>query len=236
MSIKAIAHRGYSTKYPENTLSAYQASIDLGFSHIEIDVHLSKDGIPVIMHDKTVDRTTDGSGLIIDHTLNELRSLKMKDGERMPTLDETLELAKDQCKVAIELKQSNDMYEGLEKKVYELILEKEMIDAVYVNSFNHEAIRRMRSIAPELELGIIKAKATPDLFPLMKEIKASSLAMELPYYSDTFADKCKNEGFQLIVWPVDTIEACTMMAKRQNVLCTVNELEQFKAYYHEKED
>ncbi|WP_054706680.1 glycerophosphodiester phosphodiesterase family protein [Bacillus sp. JCM 19041] len=235
MKIKAIAHRGYPIKYPENTLSAYQASIDLGFSHIEIDVQLSKDGIPVIMHDKTVDRTTNGSGLIIDYTLDELKSLKMKDGEKMPTLEETLTLAQGQCKVAIELKQSNDMYDGLEKKVYELILEKNMINEVYVNSFNHKAIRRMRTLAPELELGVIKAKATPDLFPFMKEIEASSLAMELPHYTDTFADECEEEGIQLIVWPVDTIEACTMMAQRPNVWCTVNELERFKEYYQSKE-
>lgn len=76
MDVQAIAHRGYSAKYPENTIAAYEASIDVGFSHIEVDVHLSRDEVPVIMHDKTVDRTTNGTGLINAYTLKELRRLK----------------------------------------------------------------------------------------------------------------------------------------------------------------
>lgn len=228
---RTIAHRGYSAKYPENTLTAYQASIDQGFTHIEIDVHLSKDGIPVIMHDKTVDRTTNGEGPIIEQTLEELKALKMTDDERMPTLEETLDFAKGKVKVAIELKQPNDLYEGLEQQVYDMVVAKDMVKDVYINSFNHQAIVRMREIAPELELGIIKAKATDELFPLIHEIKAKSLAMELKHLTEAFAKQCKNEGIQLIVWPVDTKEACLQMERFPDVWCTVNELEVFNQYY-----
>ncbi|MBM7839273.1 glycerophosphoryl diester phosphodiesterase [Alkalihalobacillus xiaoxiensis] len=228
---RTIAHRGYSAKFPENTLTAYQASIDQGFTHIEIDVHLSKDGVPVIMHDKTVDRTTDGEGPIIEHTLKQLKELKMNEDERIPTLEETLDFAKGKVKVAIELKQPNDLYAGLEQKVYDLVVAKDMVKDVYVNSFNHQAIVRMREIAPELELGLIKAKATDELFPLIHEIGATSLAMELQHLTEPFAEQCKQADIQLIVWPVDTKEACLQMKRYPEIWCTVNELETFNAHY-----
>ncbi len=115
MKVKGIAHRGYPVKYPENTITAFHAAIELGYSHLEIDVHLSKDGVPVIMHDKTVTRTTDGSGLIKDHTLKELKELSIRQNETVPTLEETLALAKGKIRVAVELKQQGDLYPGLEK-------------------------------------------------------------------------------------------------------------------------
>ncbi|WP_346243858.1 glycerophosphodiester phosphodiesterase family protein [Shouchella clausii] len=231
MDVQAIAHRGYSAKYPENTIAAYEASIDVGFSHIEVDVHLSRDEVPVIMHDKTVDRTTNGTGLIHAYTLKELRRLKTSGNERIPTLEEVLDMAKGRVKVAIELKQNENMYPRLEGKVAALIEEKGMANDVYVNSFNHESMGTLREIAPDLEIGLIKSDATPALFPYMEQIQASSIAMELRFYTEAFADQCKERGYQLIVWPVDTKEACKRMEKRPDVLCTVNELELFKENY-----
>src|SRR5699024_8256645 len=80
MKIKALAHRGYPIKYPENTIKAFEASYELGFTHIELDVQLSKDGIPVIMHDQTINRTTNGKGLVDDYTVEELKQFRTKKG------------------------------------------------------------------------------------------------------------------------------------------------------------
>lgn len=90
MKVKALAHRGYSAKYPENTLSSFRAAYDLGFTHLELDVHLSKDGVPVLMHDLRIDRTTNGKGFVKDYTYEELKQFRVGDRETIPTLEEAL--------------------------------------------------------------------------------------------------------------------------------------------------
>src|SRR5690625_3479893 len=90
MKIKAHAHRGYPTKYPENSISGFKAAYELGYKYIELDVHLSKDNIAVVMHDITLDRTTNGKGLVKDYTYEELQVLTVGDDEKIPTLREAL--------------------------------------------------------------------------------------------------------------------------------------------------
>lgn len=94
MKIRGVAHRGYPVKYPENTLSSFKAAIDLGFTHMELDVHLSKDGIPVVMHNSKIDRMTDGKGEIRDYTFAELQQFTVGQEERIPSLEEVLLFAK----------------------------------------------------------------------------------------------------------------------------------------------
>ena len=112
---EVIAHRGASAYAPENTLAAFQLAIDQGADWFELDCYLSKDGEVIVIHDPTVDRTTDGTGAIADMTLEELKQLDAGSwfdpkfaGERLPTLDESLELAKGQVGVLIEIKNSDD--------------------------------------------------------------------------------------------------------------------------------
>src|SRR5690625_277158 len=106
MKIKALAHRGYPIKYPENTIKAFDESYKLNFSHIELDVQLTKDEIPVLMHDQTIDRTTNGTGKVGDYTKAELKKFYTKKGhEEIPTLEEALLFLKGKMKVAVELKQ-----------------------------------------------------------------------------------------------------------------------------------
>src|SRR5690606_1123784 len=110
--------------------------IDLGFSHMELDIHMSKDGIPVVMHDHTIDRMTDGKGEIRSFTLEELRQFTIPPNERIPTLEEALQLAKDRIIVSIELKKPN-LYPGIEKTIYEIIKKLNMENQIYVISFDH---------------------------------------------------------------------------------------------------
>src|SRR5690348_3734502 len=95
MKVRGIAHRGYPVKYIENTLPSFQAACDLGFTQLELDVHLSKDGVPIVMHDKSIDRLTDGKGYIKDYTAEELRGFRIGGTEIIPTLEEALLLLKD---------------------------------------------------------------------------------------------------------------------------------------------
>ncbi len=144
ISVKVIAHRGFSTKSPENTLAGFQLALELGAAGIELDVHLSKDQHIVVCHDEKVDRTTDGKGLITALTIEELKTLDAGSwyapnytGEKNPCLSEVLDIVKGSEKVVnIELKNAIIDYPNLEKEVVTLVQQYDMDDQVIISSFN----------------------------------------------------------------------------------------------------
>ena len=160
---KYFGHRGYSGNYPENTMLAFQKAIEVGADGIELDVQFSKDGHLVVIHDETLDRTTTGTGLVREHTLEELKSLDAsfkfagKYGiNQIPTLGEVLSYMSDKDAVTnIELKTGVFEYEGIEEAVWNCIKEHNVADKVIISSFNHYSILRMRKIAPELKCGLL---------------------------------------------------------------------------------
>ncbi len=231
MKINALAHRGYPVKYPENTILSYDAAYRLGFTHLELDVHLSKDGVPILMHDRTVNRTTNGKGLVKNFTLAELKELKVGATETVPTLEEALLFAKNKMHVSVEMKQQGFLYDGLEEKVLSVIEETEMKEHVYVNSFDHYSIMKMRELDDDIALGIIQHGATPAVLPLMKEINAKFLSLRIEYLSDYYVNVCDEAGVQIVVWPVDTEEQFAVASRYPTVLSTTNQLEKFKQWY-----
>lgn len=160
---KNFAHRGFSGKYPENTMLAFKKAIEAGADGIELDVQLTKDGEIVIIHDETIDRTTDGKGLVADYSYEELCSFDASfiyHGQmgfnKIPTLREYLELVKDKNIITnIELKTGILEYLGIEEKVWNLIQEYKVEDKVIISSFNHYSILRMKNIAPNLKYGLL---------------------------------------------------------------------------------
>ena len=150
-----VAHRGYSGRYPENTASAFEAAIGAGADMIELDVCLTKDRIPVVIHDKTLERTTDGHGLVSEFTLSELKKLDAGSwfssefkGEAVPTLEELLQLVRGKISVNIEIKQ--DSFESpappdaIEFQICELVERLEMVDSVLISSFEHFTFFRIQ--------------------------------------------------------------------------------------------
>ena len=160
---KSFAHRGYSGKYPENTMLAFEKAVEAGADGIELDVQFSRDGKLVICHDELVDRTTDGRGRVKDMTLAELRRLDAsylyagKMGRNpIPTLEEYFELVKDlPLTTNIELKTGNYEYEGIEEATYGMIKRFGLEDRIIISSFNHYSILRMKKVAPELPCGFL---------------------------------------------------------------------------------
>ena len=160
---KNFAHRGFSGKYPENTMLAFRKAVEEGVDGIELDVQLTKDGEVVIIHDETIDRTTDGKGLVVSYTYDELRKFDASFKFRgqcgfnpIPTLREYFELVKDKNIVTnIELKTGLNEYFGIEEKVWKLIEEYRLEDRVLISSFNHYSVLRMKSIAPNLKYGLL---------------------------------------------------------------------------------
>lgn len=159
-----IAHRGGSLEAPENTLASFRHAINVGAEYVELDVQMSKDGVLVVIHDETLDRTTNGSGSIGDYTYAELKKLDAGShfapeyrGETIPTLRDVLELcASAGVGVVLELK-SPHLYAGLVEKTVALLAEMEAQGAqnYWCISFDHDAIRQVRVLDPTMPLGYL---------------------------------------------------------------------------------
>lgn len=161
-----IAHRGYSARYPENTLAAFNGAIDAGAHMIELDVCLSKDRQLVVIHDETVDRTTNGTGAVKALTLDQLGRLDAGswfdprfNTERLPTLAQVLDAVNGHLMVNIEIKpeafEADGPPDAAERQVLNLVREKNMLDEVIVSSFEWLMLENLRELEPGIALGLL---------------------------------------------------------------------------------
>lgn len=157
--VTITGHRGAAGYAPENTLASVQKALELGADRIEIDIHQTKDGVVVVIHDDDVDRTTNGKGKVSDLTFKELQLLDagsffdpaFKD-ERVPSLEEVIRFVNGRSDLIIEFKYGNEYYPGIEEKVVELIQKYDAQDWCIVHSFNTEVLENMHAKLPELRL------------------------------------------------------------------------------------
>src|SRR4030088_1952496 len=172
-------HRGNADEFPENTLASFRSAIELGVDLIECDVHLSEDGGLPVIHDHLLDRTTDGSGLVRDHTMAEMKRFdagSWKDprfkGERIPSLDEVLALAKGKVGVAIEIKNLPLPYPGIEDAVVKKVRESGVVHPVVLISFDHRSIKRIAELDPQILTGVLEAARPVDILRVMDDAEA----------------------------------------------------------------
>ncbi len=163
-----IAHRGASLIAPENTLPAFHQAAELGADAIEFDAKLSADGHVVIHHDRTLDRTTDGSGPLSSRTLEELQQLDAGShlhhkfrGVRIPTLKQVFQELGDDLLMNVELTNYAHPLNTLPEAVSNLIHEYDLIERVLVSSFNPIALMKMRRLVPEISLGLLVMDSEP---------------------------------------------------------------------------
>jgi glycerophosphoryl diester phosphodiesterase len=147
-----IAHRGGADLAPENTMTAFQNAIDVGADWMEFDIHRTSDGELVIMHDDTVDRTTDGSGMIKDMTAAEFAALEMADGKEPPTLEAVTDLAKAGGIGMLAEVKSPDLYPGMELEILQVIEDADYISKTVALSFGLTALANMKEANPELRV------------------------------------------------------------------------------------
>jgi len=137
--IQAVGHRGAAGLVPENTLAGFARAIELGCDAVECDVHLSRDGRLIVMHDDTVGRTTDGAGRIADMTLADIRALDAGGGQKVPVLDEVLAAVRGRCGLFCELKA-----DGTEAPAAEAVVAAGMADEVLLISFGLHRLENLR--------------------------------------------------------------------------------------------
>ncbi|WEV37348.1 glycerophosphodiester phosphodiesterase family protein [Lactobacillus sp. ESL0677] len=144
-----FGHRGYPAKFAENSLEGFRNAIENGVEGVEFDVHLTKDGVPVVMHDERVDRTTDGQGYIKDFTLIELRQLHLANGEPVPELRELFDLlsGKD-ILINLEFKTGIIHYQGIEKTVLSLAKQYQFVHPLIYSSFDYVTLKNCQEIDP----------------------------------------------------------------------------------------
>ncbi|WP_369405506.1 glycerophosphodiester phosphodiesterase [Aneurinibacillus tyrosinisolvens] len=225
-----VAHRGWSGQAPENTLAAIKmAANHPDIAMLEIDVQLSRDGIPVIIHDYTLERTTNGAGKVGDFTLKELKELDAGSwfstaaaGEAIPTLEEVLQETRGKVKLNLEIKRGGDWYPGIEKKVADLVRQYAMESDVIMTSFNHETIHTLSKVAPSIKTGLIIYGYPALIEELLAYTGASILSMGYQYITDNLVQSCLNHGVDLIAWTIDQPEDMQQIARmgERIAICT----------------
>lgn len=212
--MKIYAHRGASGTYPENTLAAFQATAQLDIHGVEFDVHLTKDGELVVIHDEKVDRTSDGTGYVKDLSLAELRAFDFGSwfstefaGEKIPTLEEVLGIFQTTSHhINIELKSDIFAYEGMGQKVLYEIEKMGMADRVVISSFDHEAVREFKKAAPHVEVAILTMEVLVDAYDYARVIPADALHIFLPTAMRKMAKEALVKGAILRVYTVNEEE------------------------------
>lgn len=208
--MKIYAHRGNKSEFPENSLLAFRSAIELGVDGIECDVHISADGEAVIIHDETIDRTSNGQGEIIEMTLNEIKAVKLMNpdnslsDELIPTLNEMLDefdrLLFD-GDLNIELKTDQHEYSGIEKLVKEIVEAKTRSYKIIYSSFNWKTIERMAELQPDAELALLIAGPLLDYQRLIPTLEPSALHVD--YKRVELLDKAFTKSLPLRLWTVN---------------------------------
>jgi len=216
------AHRGGAELWPENSLLAFRNALALGADFLELDVHLSRDGEVIVIHDATLDRTTDGSGPVREHTAAELRALHLKDrggaptAEPVPTLDEVVALAATgQRQMLLEIKTDDRKrrYPGIEEKVMAVLDRHRFTSFTIVMAFERETWRRVREIRPDARAGALySARALPAaaIEPELQALRQAGIGfvgLDQRLVTADVARQARLAGLTLGVWTVNERDA-----------------------------
>jgi glycerophosphoryl diester phosphodiesterase len=192
-----IGHRGAAALEPENTLRSIARAIEIGADAVEIDVRLSKDGEIVVIHDATVDRTTNGKGTVSSYTLEEIKRLDAGKGEKIPTLQEVIDFIDNRVGLVIELKS-----EEAQGAVVKLIQQNRMEETVYVISFWHRLVKRVKEIDSQIKTAVLFAGCPVDTC-VATHASADALLMHYGFVDQRFVAMAHSEGVEVFVWNID---------------------------------
>ncbi|MDR0488632.1 MAG: glycerophosphodiester phosphodiesterase [Propionibacteriaceae bacterium] len=227
---KVYAHRGASGYAPENTLAAFDLARTMGADGIEIDIQMTSDGEVVVIHDETLERTTDGMGWVKDHTLAQIKKLKASMGsadypdEQIPTLDEVFDLLDDtQMTVNIELKDSRIPYRGMADKVLAMIDERDWEHRVIISSFNHITLAEIRQMGSLIATGVLFSDVLYEPWAYAHHVWATAMHPHFRYVDAVphFMDEACNSVLEVNVWTVnDEADMDRMLARGVDSIIT----------------
>ncbi|MEU4610677.1 glycerophosphodiester phosphodiesterase [Streptomyces umbrinus] len=197
MNFLTIGHRGIMGVEPENTLRSFIAAQQAGLDLIELDLHLSKDGALVVMHDADVDRTTDGLGPIAEKTLAELRVLDAGRGERIPVFEEVLDAVTAPLQAEIK-----DV--AAARALAEVMNRRDLVGRVEVLSFHDEAIAEIARLVPGVRTALVASRYGIDVVERATAVGATSLVLNIRRLTLEVVERARKADLRIIGWVVNT--------------------------------
>jgi glycerophosphoryl diester phosphodiesterase len=208
-SFRVIAHRGASGYAPENTFAAFQKGLELGADMLELDVHLSRDGKVVVIHDHTLDRTTNGAGYVKDYSVKELKQFdagkrfEAYRGEKIPLLQEVFDLAKNRATFAIEIKNCPILYPEIEKKLVHLIEKNALVDHVIVIAFYHPSLKKIKQLNSDIRTGILYVGALLEPWAVAETVGANALHPRYEYTTADMVTEAHKRNYLVHPWTIN---------------------------------
>ncbi|MGX1545280.1 glycerophosphodiester phosphodiesterase [Streptomyces adustus] len=197
MNFLTIGHRGVMGVEPENTLRSFVAAQQAGLDVIELDLHLSKDGALVVMHDAEVDRTTDGCGPIAEMTLAELRGLDAGRGERIPVFEEVLDAVRTPLQAEIK-----DV--AAARALAEIMTRLDLLGRVEVSSFHDEAITEIARLVPGVRTALVGSRYDVDIVRRAVDAGASTVCLDIRRLTLEIVERAREADLRIIGWVVNT--------------------------------
>lgn len=207
-------HRGASGHAPENTLEAFRLAMDMGADGFELDVHMSLDGELVVIHDETVDRTTDGTGYVRELTLDRLKTLDACNGmasyrgAKIPTLEEVFALVRNTRHIVnVEIKTDEWFYPRIEEKCLALAAKMGVEDRVVYSSFNHYTLMKLRKLKPDAKLGMLFGDIMLQPWVYAQPLRVDYLhPMKMNIYVPGFPEGAAEAGLGVNMWTINDEE------------------------------
>lgn len=201
-----IGHRGACGYEPENTLLSFKKAVELNVDMVELDVYVCKTCELVVIHDDKVDRTTDGKGYVIEKTFNELRELDAGKGEKIPTLNEVLDLINKKLKVNIELK-------GVSTAKPVSVLIEDYVknkgwkyDDFLISSFNHYELREFNRLNSDVKIGALITGIPIGFAEFAKKVNAYSVNLCIEFINPEFVNDAHERGLKVYVWTANDLD------------------------------
>jgi len=198
---KIMGHRGASFYEPENTLRSFRRALQMGVAAVELDVHLTRDGRLAVIHDATLERTTNGRGRVQDFTLAELQRLDAGKGEPIPSLEGALDLVRDQAHLLVELKEPEAA-----AALLTFFRQRQVFEAADVISFWHPALKAMKEAEPRLRTGALLVGCPADPVGLARAARADALVLQYAYVTADLVAAAQAHGLKVYIWNLDNVE------------------------------
>lgn len=210
-----LGHRGASHAAPQNTLKAFRLALEQGADGVELDVHLSRDGVPVVIHDARVDAHTNGHGAVAELTLAELKALDAGEGERIPTLEEVLTSLPEHFIINVELKSEKVLGDALERTVAALVRRIGATGRVWYSSFNPFSLRRVRAVEREVPCGFLYDETYPP--PVVRKALTpftphEALHPHHPLITAEYIQQAHARGLRVYTWTLDDVARARELA------------------------
>ena len=213
---KIMGHRGAPVDEPENTLRSFSRALAVGVTAVELDVQLTKDGRLAVIHDETLDRTTNGKGRVKDFTLAELQRLDAGRGEPIPSLEEVFDLVQGKAELVVELKQPEAA--GALRGFFQA---RRVFEVATVVSFWHPAVKALKKAEPRFNTGLLMVGCPADPPGLARAADADALILQYAYVTPELVAAAHQQDIKVMVWNIDDPEILKpYLAMDLDAICT----------------